>query len=92
MSEPAPTSPPPSAYTDAATLAARLGISRRTLYQHLSHERPYVPKPTKLAGRWVWLTSDLEGIEAVPRPLGNPNFGPGYRPERKPPTPEDAPE
>lgn len=71
--------PPPSAYTDAATLAVQLGITRQTLYEHLGKNVPWLPAPTRLAGRWVWLTADLD-IDAIReerrlnvRP-GNPNW------------------
>lgn len=66
--------PPPTAYTDVAALADRLGITRATLRQHIAAQVTWLPRPTKLGGAWVWLTSDLEGIEERRRRPGNPNW------------------
>lgn len=73
--------PHPAAYTDVAGLAARLGVTTATIRQHIAAGVPWLPAPTKLAGRWVWLTSDLDGIEQRRRGPGNPTWGKGHHDE-----------
>lgn len=92
MSE--PTVLPPDAYTDSAGVAAHLGVTRATLIGHLRNLEEqwasgvtdtWLPRPTRIAGRWLWRTSDLdwELIEQRRPRRGNPHFGPGYHPPRR---------
>ena len=69
-----PTPPRPDAYTDVAGLAARLGVTRATIRQHIANGVAWLPRPTKLGHAWVWLTADLDGIEGRRPAPGNPNW------------------
>ena len=64
-------------WTTAAELAARLGITPTTLRRHLQNpsSEAWLPRPQQIAGRYVWATADLDGIEQRDRPRpGNPNW------------------
>lgn len=71
--------PDPAAHpwTTAAELAARLGITPTTLRRHVRNPATasWLPRPQQIAGRYVWATAELEGIEQRERPRpGNPNW------------------
>lgn len=85
--------PAPAAYTDVAGLAERLGIDPATVRQHIKAGTPWLPTPTKLAGRWVWLTSQLDGIEDARRAPGRPEGAKDKSPRTRrpdPPAPSSA--
>lgn len=60
------------AWVTADQLAARLGVTGQTIRHHARHGT-WLPPATRIAGRWVWPASALEGVEDLPRPrVGNP--------------------
>lgn len=81
------TSPLGVPLVDVATLARRLGVAPSTIHWYLKTDAPWLPKPTMLAGRLVWLADDLAGIESTAaehrRPRGNPAWTAAARARRE---------
>jgi len=71
------TAPAERPWTTAAELAQRLRITPTTLRRHLQNPatETWLPRPQQIAGRYVWPTAALVGIEDRPRRKpGNPNW------------------
>ncbi len=85
------TDPQQHPWTTADELGARLGLTATTVRRHARNPATasWLPRPQLVAGRYLWATEDLVGIEQADRPgAGRPQGARDRQPRtRRPATP-----
>jgi predicted DNA-binding transcriptional regulator AlpA len=69
-------------FVDIDELAARLRRSKWTIYQQARNEPDQLPRVTRIAGRVLWLESDVQAFLASPPPPRPSMRGKWPRPQK----------